>query len=315
MGIKIRLLVLIVMMAACLSSVHAQVRQDIGTKILIPSSARTASFTSLLVVLNLDSETNLVTITARNNSGTVIGQKNENIPVGGRFRSADILGELGAGIGSSGPIVVESTNGKILSAISEVSTTFQVVQGGNNVTTGAAGFFPGVNVATAWKLGFMPEVVQAGNLPGTIKHRTNVGVNAAGGVAANVTITLRDDSGALQGSSTSVAVPANGMMQLNGIVSTLLGGTPQGVSDYTGYLRISSDQPIIAWASKITNGSNDSSFEIGVAAGPTTPVSAFIPESSDPRNELLFIALALIAPALLLLFQRRKRGELGWMPA
>jgi hypothetical protein len=100
------------------------------------------------------------------------------------------------------------------------------------------------------------------------------------------------------------------MMQLNGIVSTLLGGG-QG----TGYLRISSDQPIIAWASKITNVSNDSSFEIGVAAGPTTPVSAFIPESSDPRNELIFIVLALIAPLLLLLVQRKKNRELGWMPA
>jgi hypothetical protein len=314
MRIKIRLLTLIVTMAACLSSVYAQVRQDIGTKILIPSSARTASFTSLLVVLNLDNETNLVTITARNNSGTIIGQKNENISVGGRFRSADILGELGAGIGSFGPITVESTNGKILSAISEVSTTFQV----NGVTTGAAGFFPGINVATGtWKLGFMPEVLQGSDpdKPTAVTYRTNLGINAAAGVAANVTITLRNDSGAQQGSSTSVTVPANGMMQLNAIITTLLGGTPQGVADYTGYLRISSDQPIIAWASKITNVSNDSSFEIGVAAGPTTPVSAFIPESFDPRNELMFIALALIAPILLLLFQRKKNRALGWMPA
>ncbi len=314
MGMKFRLLVLTVTMAAFLSSAHAQVRQDIGTKVLIPSSARTASFTSLLVVLNLDQGNNSVMITARNNSGAIIGQKAEAIPEGGRFRSADILGDLGAGLGSSGPITVESTNGKILSAISEVSTTFQVVQGGNTVTTGAAGFFPGVNVAAAWTLGFMPEVVQAGNLPGTITHRTNLGINAVSG-AASVTISLRDDSGALQGSPTTITVPANGMMQLNGIVSTLLGGTPQGVADYSGYLRISSDKPIIAWASKITNVSNDSSFEIGVAAGPTTPISAFIPESSDPRNELIFIALALIAPLFLLLFQRRKKRQLDWITA
>ena len=308
MVVKIRLLTVSVMMTVCLSSIYAQVRQDIGTKLLIPSSAKTASFTSLLVVVNLDNEPNLVTITARNNSGTIIGQKNENIAVGGRFRSTDILGELGAGIGSSGPITVESTNGKILSAISEVSTTFQI----NGVTTGAAGFFPGINVATAWKLGFMPEVLQGSDPdnPTSVTYRTNLGLNAAAGAAASVTITLRDHTGAQQGNPMTVTVPANGMMQLNGIVSTLVGGA-QGA----GYLRISSDQPIIAWASKITNVSNDSSFEIGVAAGPNTPVSAFIPESSDPRNELIFIALALIAPILLLAFQRKKNREISWMPA
>lgn len=308
MRIAIRLSILTMTMASFLSSAFAQVRQDIGTKILIPSSARTNSFTSLLVVLNLDNEQNQITITARDNGGNVMGQKNENIPVGGEFRSADILQELGVGLGTSGPITVESTNNKMLSAISEVSTTFQV----NGVTTGAAGFFPGVNVATAWKLGFMPEVLQGSDpdKPTAVTYRTNLGLNAAAGAAASVTITLRDSAGAQQGSPMNVTVPANGMMQLNGIVSTLLGGG-QGA----GYLRISSDQPIIAWASKITNVSNDSSFEIGVAAGPTTPVSAFIPESSDPRNELIFIVLALIAPLLLLFLQRKKNRELGWVGA
>ena len=302
--------VLIISITLSVTNGFAQVRQDIGTKVLIPSSAKTSSFTSLLVVLNLDNQTNLVTITARDTNGTVIGMKNENIAVGGRFRSTDILGDLGAGLGSSGPITVESTNGKLLSAISEVSTTFQILQNGNSVTTGAAGFFPGVNVDTAWKAGFIPAVVQAGNQPAGITHRTNIGINAAS-AAASVIVTLYNDSGSQQGSSTTASVPANGMMQLNSIVSTLLGGTPQGVSDFSGYLKLISDQPIIAWASKITNGSNDASFEIGVAAGPTTPISSFIPENSDPRNELLFVVLGLIAPLLLFLWQRRKKMELG----
>ena len=79
MRMTTRLLILIITIASFLSSVFAQVRQDIGTKILIPSSARTASFTSLLVVVNLDSDQNQITITARNNGGTTLGQKNENI--------------------------------------------------------------------------------------------------------------------------------------------------------------------------------------------------------------------------------------------
>jgi hypothetical protein len=291
MCIKTRLLFLNAVMVVLVSNVFAQVRQDIGTKLLVPSSARTATFTSLLAVVNLDNETNLVTITARDSNGSIIGQKNENIPVGGRFRNENILSELGAGSGSFGPITVESTNGKVLTAASEV------------YTAGAAGFFPGISNDTTWKLGFIPEAVEDAT------HRTNLGINAAAGVAANVTITLHDDSGAQKGNSTSVTVPANGMMQLNRIVSTLLGG--QG----SGYLKISSNQPVIAWASKITNSTNDASFEIGVAAGPTTPISSFIPEGSDLRNELLFVALALIAPALSLLFQRRKKSQPGWATA
>ncbi len=42
-----------------------QQRLDAATKILIPSSARTASFNSFLAVINLDSQDNAITITAR----------------------------------------------------------------------------------------------------------------------------------------------------------------------------------------------------------------------------------------------------------
>ena len=58
----------------CVSISQAQaIRQDAGTKILIPSSSRTATFTSLLAVINLDSQSNDVTITARQSDGTRLG--------------------------------------------------------------------------------------------------------------------------------------------------------------------------------------------------------------------------------------------------
>ena len=50
-----------------------QQRLDAATKILIPSSARTASFNSFLAVINLDSQDNAITITARRADGSVIG--------------------------------------------------------------------------------------------------------------------------------------------------------------------------------------------------------------------------------------------------
>ena len=70
----------------------------------------------------------------------------------GRFRSTDILGEMGGALGEFGPITVESTNNRILSAVSEVTSSL-----------GPGGFFPGVNVATAWQTGFMSEVIDTGN--------------------------------------------------------------------------------------------------------------------------------------------------------
>src|SRR5262245_34451131 len=93
---------------------HAQTtRQDAGTKMLIPSSSRTSTFTSVLAVMNLDSQPNDVTITARQSDGTILGTPLIiTIPGGGRYRSTDILADMGVPVHpySFGPITVESTN-------------------------------------------------------------------------------------------------------------------------------------------------------------------------------------------------------------
>jgi hypothetical protein len=280
----------------------AQTRQDVGTKVLIPSSAGTGSFSSLLVVLNLDSQPNNVTITARKADGSsVIGTPiTATIPVGGRFRSTNILGDMGAAPAGDvfGPITVESTNGRQLSAVSEVAST-----------QGSAGFFPGVNVETAWTQGFIAEVVDTGDMgqPGT--HRTNLGVNTVAGTAANVTITFHNNDGTQLG-STSAAVPGNGLAQINSVIRAALGSAV--VTGQDGYLKLVSDQPIVAWASKIENGLNDPSFQIGIAA---TSISQFAPASSQLPNSLLFVALGLMAPLVSILFRRRKKPSPAWTAA
>ena len=77
-----------------------QQRLDAATKILIPSSARTAAFNSFLAVINLDSQDNAITITARRADGSVIGTPRTIVlSAGGRFRSTDILGEMGGSVG------------------------------------------------------------------------------------------------------------------------------------------------------------------------------------------------------------------------
>jgi len=257
MKMKLMVLVIIVTPVVCASETSAQVRLDAGTKLLVPSSAGTGSFTSLLVVLNLDSQSNNVTITARQTDGSPIGTPISTVlPAGGRFRSANIFGDMGVPAGPSvfGPITVESTNGKLLSAVSEVSSA-----------EGNAGFFPGVNVATAWTEGFILEVADTGDQGQVGTHRTNLGLNTVGAASSNVSITFYNNSGTQLG-STAVAVPGNGLAQINGIVRQALGTST--VTGQNGYLRLVSDQPIIAWASKIENGFNDPSFQIGVAATP-----------------------------------------------
>jgi hypothetical protein len=265
----------------------AQQRLDAATKILIPSSARTGSFNSFLAVINLDSLDNAITITARRADGSVIGTKSIVLSSSGRFRSTDILGELGGGLGEFGPITVESTNGRMLSAVSEVSSV-----------QGPAGFFPGVNTSSAWMQGYIAEVIDTGESGTAGTFRTNVGLNTVTATPANVTVTLRGATGQSVGSA-NFAVPGNGLTQFR--VRDSIGA----LNGTNGYLTITSNQPIHAWASKIENGTGDPSFQIGIGALAGTVISQVLPSGSDARNNLLFVGLALIPAVAFLVLKLR----------
>ena len=274
-----------------------QVRQDVGTQLLIPSSAKIAGFTSFLAVENLDSQPNNVKIDARDTNGVQLGERTTTIPVGGKFRSTDILSDLGITGDAFGPITVESTNGRVLAAVSEVTST-----------DGPGGFFPGVNTQTAWQQGYILEVIDTGSKGGQKRtYRTNIGVNNVGSATANVTVTLYDNSGAQVGIEVSFTVPPGGMTQRNNIIRDLLqsGGA---VTGQNGYLKITSDRPVIAWASKVDNGSEDPSFQVAVGAASTVVSPAQI-EVADTRNNFLFVFFAFMGTALLLGWQGKGRRD------
>ena len=265
-----------------------QQRLDAGTKVLIPSSARTDTFNSFLAVINLDSQDNAITITARRANGTVLGNPITTVlSAGGRFRSTDILGDMGVPRdGSSfGPITVESTNGKVLSAVSEVASV-----------QGPGGFFPGVNTSNAWMQGYMAEVIDTGESGSAGTFRTNLGLNTVTGTPANVTVTLRGATGQQLGNA-NFLVPGNGLTQFR--VRDSIGA----LNGTNGYLTITSDQPIHAWASKIENGTGDPSFQIGIGALAGTVISQVLPSVSDARNDFLFVGLALIPVGLFLVLK------------
>ena len=163
----------------------------VGTSLLIPSAVYSDEFVSSLVMLNMDTEPNNVLIYATG-SGESIGSLTITLGVGQRFRSTSILQQLGASPGSSGVILLRSTNNRLLSAVSEVSSS-----------RGAAGFLPAVNVEAAWTHGFLLEAVDSGprGMPGT--YRTNLGlINASDyGNPTDVTMTLFNSSGQPVGKS------------------------------------------------------------------------------------------------------------------
>jgi hypothetical protein len=194
---------------------------------------------------------------------------------------------LGGGLGEFGPITVESTNGRMLSAVSEVSSV-----------QGPAGFFPGVNTSSAWMQGYIAEVIDTGESGTAGTFRTNVGLNTVTATPANVTVTLRGATGQSVGSA-NFAVPGNGLTQFR--VRDSIGA----LNGTNGYLTITSNQPIHAWASKIENGTGDPSFQIGIGALAGTVISQVLPSGSDARNNLLFIGLALIPAIAFLVLKLR----------
>jgi hypothetical protein len=280
----------------------ANPRLDVGTKILIPSSARTASFTSLLVVLNMTTTANNnILITARDTNGNVIGTPiTTTLPFGGRYRSPDILGAMGAPLGSFGPITVESTNSQMLSAVSEVDSA-----------QGPAGFFPGVNVATTWLKGYLAEIDDTGDSGTATTHRTNIGINTVSATPANVTVALFDNGGNQLG-STLTTVAGNGMQQLNSVMRTILNSA--GPTGQNGYLMLTSDQPILAWASKIENGTGDPNFEIGIGALSSGVISPAQPGMVDIKNPMITFGLAL-SISLIMVFSPYGRRVLQGMGA
>jgi hypothetical protein len=182
---------------------------------------------------------------------------------------------------------VESTNGRILSAVSEVSSV-----------QGPGGFFPGVNTSSAWMQGYVAEVIDTGEAGSAGTFRTNLGLNTVTGTPANVTVTLRGATGQQLGNANFV-VPGNGLTQfrVRDSIGALTGGN--------GYLTITSNQPIHAWASKIENGTGDPSFQIGIGALAGTVISQVLPSGSDVRNDFLFVGLALIPAIAFLVLKLR----------
>ena len=220
-----------------------------GTQLMIPATTSVNQFRSSLILQNAGELVASVSLRQRDHFGVLRGGGSVTIPSGGFFRSDDIHTTLGLS-GIYGPLEITSNNAFPLVASSRVYS----------LTSGASGFFEGVELSKLTTTGIIPISQD------TASFRTNLGINNPSESQASATVSLFDTSGTPLGSK-NVLVPAHGLLQLNNVNRWLTGAS--GTSNTLGYIRLNSSQPVAAFSSVINNSSDDPGLALSLVSGAT----------------------------------------------
>ena len=250
-----------------------------ATKILIPSAANTAKFTSSLVLMNVGVNPANVAIKAYSVEGAVLGQTATplSVPANGILSFDNILETLGVK-DNYGPLEITSLDAIPLVAASRVSSTSK-----------AGGFFEGISYSDASQVQFIPHVVDTAEL------RTNIGINNVSDTLASVTVKLMSSQGSELG-ALSVMVMPRGMTQLNQVVRQLL---KRGeVTNVEGYVRLESSQPILGWASQIDNTTDDPGFAVSKGVGASKLLVQSTANIGNFKSSLVVVNLGEAAAAV-----------------
>lgn len=245
-------------------------KQGGTTRILIPSAANNSSFSSSLVVMNVGITTAQVSLKAYGVNGAVLGQTMTPLFISpnGVLSFGNVLQTLGV-TNNYGPIEINSLNSVPLVATSRVSSTAK-----------AGGFFEGLSYSKASTTQVIPNIVDNSQL------RTNIGINNLADNIANVTVRLiGKDGGELGVTSTTVA--GRGLNQMNSVVRQLL--NQPGVTNFEGYIRLESSQPIFGWASIIDNATDDPGFAEGKGAGSTALLVESVANMGSFKSSLVIV--------------------------
>jgi len=224
-------------------------------RLILQSAANTGPFRSTLLILNLSTNQALVNITALSrDTGQPVGIPLQGLAISsnGFITFDNVLAALSLP-DSFGPVEIHSSNGAKLAAVSRVS--------------GADGNTSGFFVAQADDSGSQAEVIPFAI--DTNFFRTNLGLNNFGSSTAHVTVSLVGQDGTTQASfAIPIQVAPGGLVQINNILRYLLNGSSSSnVTNQQGYLKITADQPIKAFATQIDNLSLDPSIENSVSSG------------------------------------------------
>jgi len=229
-----------------------------GNQLLIPSTTSVNQFRSSLVVQNAGTAPAQVQLRLRDTEGVIRGELVVSIQPNGHFSSDDIHASLGVS-GLFGPLEITSLDSVPLVTTSRVFS----------INSGTSGFFEGQQITAMSNSGIIP-ISQDSHA-----FRTNLGVNNLGNTSANVQVRLFSNAGSLLG-TTTINVPPHGLVQLNSVNRTLTGAS--GVSNTSGYIRITSSQPVLGFASLINNSGDDPGLAVSWAAGASRLI---IPSSTN----------------------------------
>jgi hypothetical protein len=184
-----------------------------------------------------------------------------------------------------GPLFIESAgNGLDLMAAARVYSREEHT----------SGYLEGINLDAAATRVILPYSVD------TEEFRTNVGIVNTGSAPANVTISLIDNHGAALG-SLPVTVPAGGMVQTNNVNRLLTRNS--STSNLEGYLRLDSNQPIVAWSSQIDNRTQDPSFALGKSAGSSHLLIPSVTSMGSFKSTLVIVNLGNFASTVKIQFR------------
>jgi len=259
------------------------------TQLLIPSTTSVSPFRSSLILQNVGSSSATVNLRQRDITGAVRKELNITIPAAGFFQTDDLHATLGLS-GIYGPLEITSANSVALVATSRVFSP----------NSGASGFFEGIDLSAVTHTAVIPITQDTGSF------RSNLGINNLGNTQANVTVNLYGTSGTLLGSQ-NFAVPARGLLQLNH-VNRILTGT-SGISNTTGYIRLSSDQPVAGFSAVINNTSNDPGLAPSLLVGDTRLIIPSATNVNQFRSTLTIINLGSSVSARVRLIVRDTSGS------
>jgi hypothetical protein len=260
------------------------------TQLLIPSATSVTPFRSSLILQNVGTADATVHLVQRDTSGGSRKEATVTIPRAGLFQSDDIHATLGLS-GLYGPLEITSTNSVPLVATSRVFSP----------NSAASGFFEGIDLATVANTAVVP-ITQDTN-----SFRTNLGINNVGGAQANVSISLYGTDGTLLGSQNAV-VPAHGLLQLNQVNRVLTGSS--NVTNTTGYIRLSSTQPVAGFSSVINNASNDPGLAPSLVSGATRLLVPSATNVNQFRSTLTLVNLGNSVSARIRLTFRDSSGNI-----
>lgn len=243
---------------------------ETARRILIPSSVASERYTSGLVVVNTSAQGTFLRITIRNPQGTTLGMLDGlSVVAQGSVYLKDVFKAAGiATVGTPvfGPIEVEAPNGAQLQASLLIRTTERT-----------GGFLPGMNLDRGARTLLLPYVEDSS------EARTNLGLNNPGSVQANVSVSLTTPEGRASAAH-PISLPPNSLTQLDSVVQQLGGGISR-----SGWLRVTSDQDVFAWASRIDQRTQDPALFVATSQAAT---KWLIPSATSAGNFRSSLAVA-----------------------